>query len=66
MAMQNPVTISAIVLRETDKAVHVLYEGERMWLPLSQVDVVDVSRGGDYRDVSLPYWLAKKQGITED
>lgn len=53
------------VLRETDKALHVLLEGgEEVWLPKSQVkDAGDYRPGDRGCTMSITEWLAREKGF---
>lgn len=46
----------------TDKAILASIDGEEVWLPLSECDPDDWSRG-DHGTVSIPEWLAEKKGL---
>ena len=49
------------VVYETDDAVLVRYEGEDVWIPLSQVSRIT---RGKQAAVWIPQWLADKKGFT--
>lgn len=52
---------------ETDAAVLVSDDGDRekaIWLPKSQIELDDDNPSeGDSVEVTLPFWLAKKEGL---
>jgi hypothetical protein len=50
------------IVHETDSAVLVKYEGEDVWIPLSQVS--RMSRGKQSSAIWIPQWLADKKGFT--
>ena len=45
---------------ETDDALLVVFEGEKVWLPLSLVSRIDK---GPNPAVTIPEWLAVKKGM---
>ena len=45
---------------ETDSALLVVFEGEKVWLPLSLVSRIDK---GPNPAVTIPEWLAVKKGM---
>ncbi len=53
-----------LVLKATDKALLVEYDGEEVWPPLSQISEAEQYEVGD-KDVtiSITAWLAKQKGI---
>lgn len=55
------------IVKLTANAVLVEYLEEEIWLPLSQVDDPDklVQGEGGYT-ISIPEWLAKKNGIEKE
>ena len=53
------VEVDAIV-RETDEAVLVIYEGEEVWLPLSQIDSM---RKGQNPSITAARWILEKKGM---
>jgi len=61
------VDITAKFLRSTDRAICVEYNGESVWLPLSQLEYVPdlgpLLIGVDI-DLSLSDWIAGQKGIT--
>lgn len=61
------VTIRAVFLRGTNKAIMVDHEGTEMWLPRSQLLEAPegMDRHGQY-ELKLTDWIAKEKGITLD
>lgn len=52
------------VLVETDRAILCLIEGEKFWIPTSEIrDDSVVKREGDFGDLIIPEWLADDRGI---
>lgn len=52
------------LLRQTDRAAHCLIDGEKHWLPWSQIDSgSDISYDGDSGLVYIPRWIAEEKGI---
>ncbi len=45
------------IIRETNKAVQIDFEGEEFWLPRSQTS--DMSAD----ELTIPTWLAKEKGL---
>lgn len=55
---------SCNVLRTTDAAILVEYEGEEIWLPISQVSEGEKYEEGDEDiTISITEWLAGVKGI---
>ncbi len=50
------------VKRVTDKALLVEYDGEEVWLPISQVSEGDKYEEGDVCTISVTEWIAKQKG----
>lgn len=56
-------SIEAFVLRHTEKAVLIDYDGERIWLPRSQlIDDEELPQEGAAR-VKMTEWIAKEKGL---
>lgn len=57
------------VIRETDRALLVDYEGEEVWIAKSMIhddsEIWGKHDPGDRGRLALPYWLAKEKGLTE-
>ena len=52
------------VLRETDAAFLVDYDGDELWLPRSQVaDADDLTVSNEPRTIGITEWIAKQKGI---
>lgn len=52
------------ILAVTDAAILVVYDGERIWFPKSQVADAEAFEAGDEDvTVSVTEWIAKKNGI---
>jgi hypothetical protein len=52
------------VIAETDAALLVVYEGEEIWLPKSQVaDPDDYEPGDESVTISVTEWVADQKGI---
>jgi hypothetical protein len=55
------------VLRTTEKAVQVEWQGEELWLPRSQVSEDEKYEAGDSGvTISVTEWLARQKGIEVD
>lgn len=55
------------VVRLTERAVLVKYDGATVWLPLSQIDDPDRLEEGDKGiTVSITEWLANEKGLEGD
>lgn len=62
---QEYVELEVSVLRKTDKAVHVDIDGEKHWIPFSQIE----DNGEDFTDgyegaIYVTEWFAEKEGLT--
>lgn len=67
--MNRTSTLRVEFLRKTEKAAHLEFEGDDGWIPLSQIEelgTVCEARAGDTLEITIPEWLAKKQGWVED
>ncbi len=52
---------------KTEKSVLIEYEGEEIWLPISQMKEVDRIKVGDRNvTVCISEWIAKQKGIETD
>lgn len=52
------------VRRETDNALLVVYDGESLWLPKSQVaDAENYAAGDEDVTISMTEWIARQKGI---
>ena len=52
------------ILKKTDKAVLIRYDGEQHWLPLSQVaDADDLHEQTSGITVSITEWIAEQKNI---
>ena len=59
---ENETLISTSFLRQTDKAILVEnIDDEEVWLPLSQVEVIEQCEG--MCEVIVPNWLAESKGV---
>ena len=55
------------ILRETDNAFLVLFDGEEIWIPKSQVaDFADYRQGDKNCTLSISKFIAKVKGIEYD
>lgn len=57
------------VIKVTEKAVLVLYEGEERWIPKSIItdpDPDDLEEGDEREEIEVPMWFAKKEGICDE
>ena len=63
---ENATLTNCEIQHFTDKAVLVEYEGDEVWIPLSQVDSEKVLEHtvGDIVDIDIPEWLAIKKGLV--
>lgn len=48
-------------VRETPAAILVIYDGENIWLPKSQISWIGAAEEGDEIEVSIPRWLAEEK-----
>jgi hypothetical protein len=55
------VSINADVVCFTDKAILVDFQGEEVWLPLSQIETFDANSSPNR--VTMTAWIAKQKGI---
>lgn len=64
MSGQDPVEISCEFRHQTDAAV-LIYDGTKeVWIPKSQLaDDVGDPAVGEFIEISIPEWLAEKQGL---
>ncbi len=52
-------------IADTDKAVLVLIEGEKFWIPVSALGIdSEVQVKGDEGTLHVAIWFAKKEGIV--
>ncbi len=56
---KKPYTVEFIC--ETEKAIYVLYDGEKFWLPKSQIKWIGAAEEGDELEVEIPNWLAEEK-----
>jgi hypothetical protein len=55
------------VIRETENAFLIRYEGEEIWIPRSQLaDADDYAAGDEDVTLSVTEWIAKQKGIEVD
>lgn len=59
-APQTVTLAGAEILRRSGKAVQVLWDSQKVWLPTSQI-----KWNSETEELTLPKWLAKKKGMTE-
>ncbi len=50
-------------LHETDSAILVEFDGDEVWIPLSQIEWGMDAEKGDTITVSMPEWLAEAKGL---
>ena len=68
MAREEPFTVEAVYLTETEKAVLVDVAGDEAWVPLSQIEEGSQICGGcgfyrgDVGELVVARWLARKRG----
>lgn len=56
-------SIEAFILKHKEKAVLVSYEGEDIWLPISQlIDYDQLPQEGNAK-VKMSAWIAKEKGL---
>jgi len=46
---------------ETDLAVLVVYQGDEIWLPKSQIEGLIPAEEGDEIKISIPEWIAEEK-----
>jgi hypothetical protein len=68
---KEPVTVEVYVEKTTSAAilctlVEHLEEVDptQFWLPLSQIEIVDIDHSKNYYTIEVPEWLATKHGLT--
>jgi hypothetical protein len=61
MNEENLVKIACTIEQETSKAILVVVDGQKCWLPKSIITWDEVGEGDAL--VSLPEWLARKQRL---
>lgn len=55
-----------MAIKETEKGLLVMYEGEEIWVPKSQIRPdSEVTEDGDEGVLAIPRWLADDKGFTE-
>lgn len=55
--------IEAFILRHTEAAIQIKHDGEKIWLPKSQLyDVEDLPQEGD-AEIKMKAWIAKEKGL---
>ena len=59
------VEIECTVVHETDNAIRIDYQGELIWIPLSQVEEIHRRNKavGDTDVVVMTRWIASKKGL---
>lgn len=59
---------NCIVVRVSQKAILVDYEGSEIWVPFSQItpdsDINEESISGDTGKITIPGWLARAKGLV--
>lgn len=66
--MRNTKTeiIDVVLKAETERAIFVDYDGDEQWLPLSQIEFLDLNyRKGESMSIEVPNWLMVKKGWSE-
>lgn len=64
MSHDDIITIHADILQLTDVAVLLECAGDKVWLPLSQIDF-DGERGDTDVPITLPEWLGDDKGLSD-
>jgi hypothetical protein len=59
---RNTIEVECTIVHETDNAIRIDYQGELIWIPLSQVDEIH-RRKGDTDLVVMTRWIASKKGL---
>lgn len=55
------------IVKETDKALLCLIDGEEIWIPTSQIaDSDDYREGDEDCEISVTSWFARKQGWEDE
>ncbi len=52
-------------VRETDNAVLIDYEGDEVWLPLSQVERMGFNQSTGMGYIVISDWIAQQKGLGE-
>lgn len=52
------------VKAETDAALLVLYEGQEVWLPKSQLPGCDAVEGDTDVDIEVTQWILEEKGLV--
>lgn len=68
---QETVELEVYVVRLTKAAMLVTpledlekEDAREIWLPLSQVDINHINHANDHYKITIPEWLATKQGLV--
>lgn len=65
MSDDREVGVSAVYLRQTEKAYCVLYEGKERWIPKSVVtDITEDLTPGEGIDLFVKPWFAEKEDLA--
>lgn len=63
MSRSDEVTVSGVLVRQTDAAILVNVEDVEVWLPKSQIDYTEDAFPGEEIDIVLPEWLANEKEL---
>lgn len=55
-------TVKCCIEHETDEAILITADGEKHWIPLSQVEKI-VRRPIGFDEVQMTDWIAKQKGL---
>jgi len=64
MGNNKKVYVCVEIKMETEKAFGVTDGGELMWLPKSQITLLEDGGPGDTVEMEIPEWLAIKKGLV--
>ncbi len=56
--------VRGYILRETDEAIQVDVDGEKIWFPLSQVEEIHRENGPEMDWLVVTKWIAQKKGLV--
>ncbi len=59
----DTITITGVILYETDLAIRFSDGGSPVWLPKSQIEIGEPDPKTKLVDIEVPEWLAKKKAL---
>lgn len=61
--MQEFFTFECKILRHSEKAIQIEFDGEQMWIPKSQIDEPEELPPAGNAEISITAWIAKQKGL---